>query len=168
MICALRKQFRINLFDVAFQRMIKRTAFFFALCLTAGCAALWMPSRPRVTVAQLAVRQVTLSGMTLSVTLGVTNPNRIDMTLRHLSYRLYLAERLVAEGEISDPIVLPGRQTVYPFLPIRLSWKALQEGGISLFDEAGEVRYRLEGKLTLRVLDRDWEIPLHREGIMVK
>jgi len=147
--------------------MIKNSALYLILFLAAGCSPAWMLSRPEVTVRDLAVKQMSFTGMTLSLTLGVTNPNGVDVTLRRFSYRLYLEKALVAEGELSDPILLPGHQTVYPSVPIPLTWKALQNAG-TLFLNPGAVPYRLEGDLTLRVFHSDWNIPIHREGVMAK
>ena len=142
----------------------KKILYSLILILAASCSPTRMLARPEVIVRDLAVKQVTLSGLTLSLTLAVTNPNGIDVTLQRFAYQLYLEKALVAEGDFSDPILFPANQTAYPSVPISLTWKALQDAG-TLFMNQPSVAYRLEGKLTLKVLHSDWVIPIHQEGV---
>jgi LEA14-like dessication related protein len=120
-------------------------------------------SRPEVTLEGVEKGKITLSGIDASVVLEVTNPNRVDVTLHRFSYRLFLADALVTEGELTDPITLPGRQMVHPRLPVHFPWEGLEGLSVALLDRS-EIPYLLEGNMTLRVLGGNWEIPIHREG----
>jgi LEA14-like dessication related protein len=131
--------------------------------LIAGCSPARMFTRPEVAIRGVGIESVSLSGVNLFLTLEVTNPNRLDLTLRQFTYRLFLAETLVAEGEITNPVRFPSRQTVYPAFPIGLSWKTLKEAAPTLIDRP-EVPYLLEGSLTLGALGGEWTVPIHREG----
>ncbi|HET6371305.1 MAG TPA: LEA type 2 family protein [Nitrospiria bacterium] len=142
-----------------------RTGFLLAifLLLLNDCSPGRYFSRPEVALEGVEKGKITLSGIDASVVLEVTNPNRVDVTLYRFSYRVFLADALVTEGELTDPITLPGHQTVHPRLPVHFPWEGLQGLSVALFDRS-EIPYRLEGNMNLSVLGGSWTIPIHREG----
>ncbi len=121
--------------------------------------ALFM-SEPRVTLADVRVVQLGITGGTARVELEVENPNRFDLSVRTLAYRLEVAEGPAGEGgeerwlplaeeeEVARDLTAPAGRTVRVEIPVEFQYRALG-AAVRSFLADGEIRYRVRG--TVRV-----------------
>lgn len=126
--------------------------------LLPGCA-LFM-AEPRVTLADVRVVQLGITGGTARVELEVENPNRFDLSVRTLAYRLEVADGPAGEGgeerwlplaeeeEVERDLTAPAGRTVRVEIPVEFQYRALG-AAVRSFLADGEIRYRVRG--TVRV-----------------
>lgn len=157
----------------------RRAALALLLVATAvvapGCAL--FVKQPRVTIADVRVVSLGLAGGTARVELEIDNPNRFDLTVRTLSYRLEVADGPSGEGsvdrwiplaqeeEVERSIAAPGRSTVNVEVPVAFEYRALGAALRSLLVD-GEVRYRVQGAVRVRGPVGEHRLPFNNIGRM--
>jgi LEA14-like dessication related protein len=146
-----------------------------AAFFVAGCAV--FVKEPRVTIADVRVVSLGLAGGTARVELEVDNPNRFDLSVRTLSYRMEVAEgpaspggeerwiRLAEEEEVEREILAPARQTVRVEVPVAFEYRALGAAVRSLLLD-GEVRYRVQGAVRVLGPVGEHRLPFGSNGRM--
>lgn len=140
-----------------------------------GCAL--FVKQPRVTIADVRVVSLGLAGGIARVELEVDNPNRFDLSVRTLTYRLEVAEgpagtngeerwiRLAEEDEVERDLSVPGRQAVRVEVPVAFEYRALGAAVRSLLVD-GEVRYRVQGAVRVRGPVGEHRLPFTSSGRM--
>jgi len=123
-----------------------------------------MIARPEWRLQGFRVDQLDLSKATLGLDAQITNPNRFNVTLRKVNYRLYLKEALVAEGEINEAVELPGQATTDVWLPVEISLKEARKVLPLLKGMPGKeaIDWRLEGECTLKALGIEKVLPFKK------
>jgi LEA14-like dessication related protein len=120
-------------------------------------------ARPTVTLQEVQITGLSLTGATLTFRLGLENPNGFGVTVTALSYSIYLNDRPLAKGEATDPIPINRRSVAQISLPLKTSFQELEKGLKSLIG-SGAVAYRIEGSLAARSFFGRLEIPYSRTG----
>lgn len=128
----------------------------------AACAS--VIARPEWRLQGVRVDQLDLSKATLGLDAQITNPNRFNVTLRKVNYRLYLKEALVAEGEINEAVELPGQATTDVWLPVEISLKEARKVLPLLKEMPGKeaIDWHLEGECTLKALGIEKVLPFKK------
>jgi LEA14-like dessication related protein len=135
-----------------------------ALC--AGCATL-SPSFEPPSVKVLGVRPMATGGAVprFEIDLLVTNPNAGSLSLRGVSYRLYLNDLEVVEGVANELPQVPGYGEEQFTLPATVSLvDTMRFVGGMLRGDAKDVRWRLAARLDVGALLPP--IRVEEEGVM--
>ncbi len=107
---------------------------------------------------------LSLTGGTLSIELGIRNPNRFTLSSTHAEYKLMVDDSIeVGHGATNDTLVVAARDSATVTLPLDLSWKDLTKAGGGAL-AAGEVNYRIVGKITALTPIGAHDIPLDARG----
>ncbi|MDG6256984.1 MAG: LEA type 2 family protein [Methanomicrobiaceae archaeon] len=121
-----------------------------AAALCSGCTAPEI-ARPTITVDGIAVENVSLSALDLSVRLTVSNPNPVGATLDDVSFDLYFLDggeqKFLAHGERDGFEIRPGGDTTVA-IPVRVDNLRLVQTVLALFRD-GAVTFRVSGSATV-------------------
>ena len=143
-------------------------SFFFCLILLFpalfGCTPAQILTKPEWRLQGIQVDRIDLTGASLGLAVQITNPNAVDITVRHLSYRFYLHEAEIAAGEKTVPFALPGHGSVDIVLPVEVRLKQVRELAPLLKNGPDEIDYRMEGEVTLRAMGLEKTFPLRHAG----
>jgi LEA14-like dessication related protein len=146
-----------------------------ATLFATGACALFMKS-PSVSIAGVRVSSIGLEGATAQIALDVSNPNGFTLTSAGLDYSLAFEEadprrsdgagwRVIAEGASDDPASVPGKETLQMTLSVPFRYEDVGRA-VQQFRRAGELRYRLTGRVRFDAPLRDVLVPFVQTGTM--
>ncbi len=151
------------------------TASVLALILSVGaCASLI--KEPQVSLAEIGLSSIGISGATARVVLDVHNPNGFDLNAKNVEYTLFFTEsmdtsaestdwRAVAGGQSADPVSLEGGETTPVTVLVPFDYSELGSAASSLLRD-GRLRYRFSGSFTVGSPIGDLRIPFDRNGVL--
>ena len=125
-----------------------------------------MIARPEWRLQGIRVDQLDLSKATLGLDAQITNPNRFNVTIRQVRYRLYVKEALVAQGERTEAFELPGGAMTDVRLPVEISFREARKL-LPLLKETArkeDLNWRIEGECTLKALGVEKVLPFKKEA----
>lgn len=136
-----------------------------AAALFAGCTAPQL-ARPTIAVDGIALENVSLSAIDLSVRLTVSNPNPVGATLENVSFDLYFLDggeqKFLAHGERTGFDIRPEGDTTVT-IPVRVNNLRLVQTVLALLRD-GAVTFRVSGSATVDFGVTAFEdIPFNRE-----
>ncbi len=110
-----------------------------------------LPSLPEVELAGASVSNLSLSGVTFNIELGLHNPNAFPVPLDGLSYALRVAGQDVASGNARPPRLEANRHASFS-IPVRLSFA---ETGQAVYHaiQSGSADVGIRGELASGPLD---------------
>jgi LEA14-like dessication related protein len=152
--------------DVSRLSKLRPVALTLILIAAAGCdkMAKEIFTPPKVTFQGVAIGPITLSGTTLNVQLGLANPNRFTLSATHTEYKLLVDDTIVVgQGQSNDTVTVAAHDSTSVTLPLDLSWKEVTRAGGGAL-AAGEVNYRIVGKITAATPIGSHDIPLDARG----
>ena len=133
-----------------------------------GCALLF--KNPTVSIADVTVSSVGLTGATAQVALEVANPNGYALTAEGVRYRLSFADaqadegwRTLAEGETEEKVVIAARDTTQFRLSVPFTYASLGRALQNLLS-SGSLPYRLDGDVKIDAPVRDVRVSFDRRG----
>lgn len=129
-----------------------------------GCSPARFLSKPEWRLQGIRIDRIDLSGASVGLALRIINPNPVGVTVRHLTYRFYLHEVKIAEGEMTTPFELPRHESIDVVLPVQMSFKEARELAPLLRQKTEEIDYRLEGEITLQAMGTEKRFQLHHAG----
>lgn len=145
----------------------RRASFLAASAITlAGCSQIAKEVFTPPVVKFQGVRMGTLSltGSTLYIQLGIRNPNRFTLSSTHAEYKLLVDDSIeVGHGATNDTSAIAAHDSASVTLPLDLSWKDLTRAGGGAL-AAGEVNYRIIGKINALTPIGTHDIPLDAKG----
>lgn len=120
-------------------------------------------ARPTVTLRDVQITGLNLTGVTLTFRVELQNPNAFGVTVTAFSYSIYLNDRPIAVGEATDQIFIERRNITEVSLPLKTTFREMEKGLASLIgSDAAE--YRIEGSLAVRSFFGRLEVPYRRIG----
>jgi LEA14-like dessication related protein len=135
---------------------------------TASCAL--FARSPEVTIADVRVVGLGLTGGTAEVLLEVDNPNRFDLEVREFRYLLEVSDPQAPEvwdtlavGVSADTVRLGGREVTV--VPLRIPFRYAAVGtALRAWMQGGGVPYRLEGAVRARGAGVQRDLPFRSRG----
>jgi LEA14-like dessication related protein len=132
-----------------------------------GCSALGRAAfkQPVVTLKQVQVRGVGLTGGSLDVTLSVQNPNHYRLDASRLTYRVSMASDsiLVASGALNKLFTVQDGATSDVTIPVDFTYNGLGAAGRSLMN-TGTVTYHVSGDVTVGSPVGNFTVPYSSNG----
>jgi LEA14-like dessication related protein len=134
--------------------------FAVAACSTLGKAAF---RQPVVSLQDVKVTGVGLSGGSLDVVLSVQNPNdfRLDATQMH--YAVLVDTVPFANGTTSQPFMVDAKRSQQIHIPINFSYSGVGQAGRQLMN-TGSVNYTVRGDVTVGSPIGNFTVPFSQTG----
>jgi hypothetical protein len=129
-----------------------RTTALVALLTTStlGCASLARHAfaTPIVTLKDVQVKTIGLTGGAVDLVLEVNNPNEYRLDANRVTYTLVVDSTTIATGQITQLVTLPPKQTSEVRLPVSIGVKELM-GAARVMNKSGAVTYHVIGEVTV-------------------
>jgi LEA14-like dessication related protein len=138
-----------------------------AAVASTGCSALGRAAfkQPVVTLKQVQLRGVGLTGGSLDVTLAVQNPNHFRLDATRLTYRVMMGgdSLTVASGAMDKLFTVQEGQTSDVVIPVNFTYSGLGAAGRSLLN-TGAVDYHVIGDVTVGSPVGNFTVPYQSSG----
>ena len=139
-----------------------------AAALVAGtaCASSGGPEplyRPEVTVREVGLAGVGVSGGSMNVVLNVRNPNRFRIDAPVISYRVLVDTLLIGSGVHEGAFSVRGRRSMDVRIPVKFKYSDIGPTGRALLS-SGTVEYRIEGDVVAESAHGPVAGPYDRSG----
>ena len=148
---------------------MKRKTFVLATAavavLAAGCATLGRAAfaDPVVTLRNVNVTGLGLTGGNLDVVLSVYNPNGYRLDATRLNYRIQVDSTPLANGTLDNQFTVQTKDSTQVHIPVTFSWNGLGAGARQIFN-TGAVNYRVLGDVTVGSPVGSYTIPFSQTG----
>lgn len=131
----------------------------------AGCATLGRATfkEPEVTLREVTVTGLGLTGGSLDVVLSVHNPNGYKLDALRMTYRVDVDSIKLGDGALDGRFVVPGNDSSTVRLPVTFTYAGLGQAGRALLSK-GIVNYRVRGDFTVNTPLGDFTRPYDRSG----
>ena len=118
-------------------------------------------TKPEIRVKSVAIDEIALSYVDMSVVLSVVNAQQVDIEIERLRYFVDINEKNLIDRKLDDPLTLkPGTQDVR--IPVRLPFNdVLKEGGFVLLSQ-GKLDYQVRGFVSIK--NFPMQLPFERSG----
>lgn len=124
-----------------------------------GCTLLGKIDQPKVSLNDVAVKNVTGSGATIVFDLKVDNPNPFPLKVDALDYNLELGGKPFSKGLIDTPTKVEAKQSTVVQVPVPIKYSDLFSSLMD-FVGAGSQPYRIYGKAKVSYFN----IPFNHTG----
>ena len=131
-----------------------------AACATLGRATF---TEPVVTLREVNVTGLGLSGGSIDVVLSVYNPNGYKLDALSMTYQVDVDTVKLGSGALDGRFVVSGKDSSQVRLPVRFTYAGLGAAGRSLLT-AGTVNYRVHGDFTVSTPLGNFTRPYDRTG----
>jgi hypothetical protein len=131
------------------------------LAAGAGCSLFYKP--PEIEFGGVAIEAFGREGASFQISVDVRNPNRYELGLDRLTYKLTVAGVEAASGSTTEPVRVPAKGSATVRVPVSLDWARLQPGGLQML-MSGRVEYAVEGEAGFTTPAGSFRRPYRRTG----
>ena len=135
-------------------------AFAGAGCSTLGRAAF---KEPVVTLRNVQLNGLGLTGGSMDVILGVYNPNGFNLSATRMSYNLMVDSVRFATGVLDSQFSVPEGDSTTVRIPVSFTYAGVGEAGRQLIN-TGSVNYRVSGDVTVVTPVGNFTVPYDRSA----
>jgi LEA14-like dessication related protein len=130
-----------------------------------GCASLGRNAfaEPVVTLRDVRLQGVGLTGGSFDVLLSVYNPNGYRLDATQLNYNLFVDTLRFANGTLSQRFTVQEKDSTIVTVPINFTYAGVGEAGRQLLN-TGSVNYRVAGDVTVATPVGSFKVPYDRTG----
>ena len=131
----------------------------------AGCSSLGRNAfkEPVVTLRDVRLNGVGLTGGSMDVVLNVYNPNGYNLSATQMTYQLMVDSVRFAEGLVQQRFEVAERDSNTVRIPVSFTYAGIGEAGRQLLN-TGSVNYRVAGGLTVATPLGNFTVPYDRSG----
>ena len=136
-----------------------------ALTAVGGCGNLASKSfaQPQVTLKDVKLTGVGLTGGSLDVVLNVYNPNNFRLDASRLTYKVMMDTVGFATGAIDQLTTVQSKDSTAVHVPVSFTYNGLGEAGRQILN-TGSVNYRVLGDLVVATPLGNFTVPYDRTG----
>jgi LEA14-like dessication related protein len=118
--------------------------------VAAGCATIARQAfqEPVVSVRDVRLNGIGLTGGSVDVALNVYNPNNYRLDATRITYRLLFDTVAFADGAVTEQQTVNARDTLRLMIPVNFTYRGVGEAGRQILN-TGTVNYRLLGDVTV-------------------
>ena len=132
-----------------------------AACSTLGKAAFREPS---VSLRDVRVMGLGITGGELEVWLNVYNPNEYRLDANKLTYRVFVSDSVpVANGMLDNRSTVQGGDSTIVKIPVSFTYAGLGSAGRQLM-QTGVVTYKVTGEVTVGAVTGNFTVPFSTTG----
>jgi LEA14-like dessication related protein len=130
-----------------------------------GCASLGRNAfaQPVVTLRDVKLQGVGLTGGSFDVVLSVYNPNGFRLDASQLNYNLFVDTLRFANGTLNQQFTVQEKDSTIVRVPVNFSYAGVGEAGRQLLN-TGSVNYRVQGDVTVATPVGNFKVPYDRTG----
>ena len=131
----------------------------------AGCASIARQAfqEPVVSVRDIRLNGIGLTGGSVDVALAVYNPNNYRLDATRVTYRLLFDSVTFATGALTERQTVQARDTLVVSIPVNFSYRGVGEAGRQILN-TGSVNYRLLGDVTVGSPIGNFTVPYSTTG----
>jgi LEA14-like dessication related protein len=135
------------------------------LAAAGGCGNLAKSSfaQPQVTLKDVKLTGVGLTGGSLDVILNVYNPNNYRLDASRLTYRVLMDTVAFANGSVDQALTVQSKDSTAVRIPVNFSYNGLGAAGRQILN-TGSVNYRVLGDLVVATPLGNFTVPYDRTG----
>jgi LEA14-like dessication related protein len=135
------------------------------ITLLAGCATLGRATfkEPVVTLKEVAVTGLGLTGGSVDVVLSVYNPNGYKLDALKMTYQVDVDSVKLGNGALDGRFVVAKNDSSTVRLPVSFSYAGIGQAGRALLQK-GQVNYRVRGDFTVATPLGNFTRPYDRTG----
>lgn len=136
-----------------------------ALTAVGGCGGIGKQSfaQPQVTLKDVKLTGVGLTGGSLDVLLSVYNPNNFRLDASRLTYKVMMDTVSFATGSIDQAMTVQSKDSTTVRIPVNFSYNGLGAAGRQIMN-TGSVNYRVLGDLVVATVLGNFTVPYDRTG----
>jgi LEA14-like dessication related protein len=120
-------------------------------------------SAPVVSLKEVAVTGIGLTGGTVDVVLSIYNPNHFKLDALNMTYRVDVDSTQLGAGALDRRFVVEAGDSSVVRLPVKFSYAGLGAAGRALLSD-GTVNYRVRGDFTVGTPLGNFTRPYDRTG----
>jgi LEA14-like dessication related protein len=130
-----------------------------------GCASLGRNafSQPVVTLKDVKLQGIGMTGGSFDVVLSVYNPNGYRLDATQLNYNLFVDTVRFANGTLNQQFTVQENDSTTVTVPINFSYAGVGEAGRQLLN-TGSVNYRVAGDVRVATPVGSFTVPYDRTG----
>jgi LEA14-like dessication related protein len=130
-----------------------------------GCASIGRNAfaEPVVTLRDVKLQGIGLTGGSFDVVLSVYNPNGYRLDATQLNYNLFVDTLRFANGTLSQRFSVQENDSTLVTVPINFTYAGVGEAGRQLLN-TGSVNYRVAGDVTVATPVGSFKVPYDRTG----
>ena len=131
----------------------------------AGCASIARQAfqEPVVSVRDVRLNGIGLTGGSIDVALAVYNPNNYRLDATRVTYQLLFDTVTFATGALTERQTVQGRDTLRVTIPVNFTSRGVGEAGRQILN-TGSVNYRLLGDVTVGSPIGNFTVPYSTTG----
>lgn len=131
----------------------------------AGCASMGKSvfKEPVVTLRNVQLNGLGLTGGSLDVILNVYNPNKFNLDATRMTYKLMVDSIPFGTGLVESKFTVAGRDSSTVRIPMDFSYTGIGEAGRQLLN-TGSVNYRVTGDVIVGTPLGNFTVPYDRNG----
>ena len=135
------------------------------LLATAACSSIGRSvfKEPVVTLQDVRLNGVGLTGGSMDVILNVYNPNGYNLSATQMTYRLMVDSVQFADGLVQQRFDVAEKDSNTVRIPVSFTYAGIGEAGRQLLN-TGSVNYRVTGGLTVATPLGNFTVPYDRTG----
>lgn len=130
-----------------------------------GCASVARNAfaEPVVTLRDVKLQGIGLTGGSFDVVLSVYNPNGYRLDATQLNYNLFVDTLRFANGTLQQQFTVQEKDSTIVRVPVSFSYAGVGEAGRQLLN-TGSVNYRVAGDVTVATPVGSFKVPYDRTG----
>ncbi|HJU69165.1 MAG TPA: LEA type 2 family protein [Gemmatimonadaceae bacterium] len=130
-----------------------------------GCASVARNAfaQPVVTLRDVKLQGIGLTGGSFDVVLSVYNPNGYRLDATQLNYNLFVDSLRFANGTLQQQFTVQEKDSTLVRVPVSFSYAGVGEAGRQLLN-TGSVNYRVAGEVTVATPVGSFRVPYDRTG----
>ena len=131
-----------------------------------GCASLARQAfvEPVVTLQNVRLNGMGLTGGNFDVVLNVYNPNGYRLDATQVNYRLLIGDNIdVASGSVTDRLTVQEKDSTRVSIPVSFTYRGIGEAGRQLLN-TGAVSYRVQGDVRVGTPVGAFTVPYSTTG----
>jgi LEA14-like dessication related protein len=130
-----------------------------------GCASLGRNafSQPVVTLKDVKLQGIGMTGGSFDVVLSVYNPNGYRLDATQLNYNLFVDTVRFANGTLNQQFTVQENDSTTVTVPVNFSYAGVGEAGRQLLN-TGSVNYRVAGDVRVATPVGSFTVPYDRTG----
>ena len=130
-----------------------------------GCASVARNAfaEPVVTLRDVKLQGIGMTGGSFDVVLSVYNPNGYRLDATQLNYNLFVDTLRFANGTLNQQFTVQEKDSTIVRVPVNFSYSGVGEAGRQLLN-TGSVNYRVAGDVTVATPVGSFKVPYDRSG----
>ena len=135
------------------------------LAVSAGCSTLGRAAftEPVVTLQDVRLQGLGLTGGSMDVVLNVYNPNGFQLDATQLTYRVFVDTVHFADGVMDSQFIVPAGDSAVVRVPVNFTYAGVGQAGRTLMN-TGTVNYRVAGNVRVGTPIGAFTVPYDRTG----